>query len=267
MFPFKLVAVDLDDTLLGPDKRMSDANGKAIASLIELGAAVVLASGRVLRNMISAYRELGLTGPLVACNGAWVGDPITRVAIREFTVADSIACELFHLGEIEGCRPFFHDLDGLFVRRKDEWSELYERRSSEVATVVVDYAQLVDRKPHKLTWYGPPERIAQLKERLTHQYRGVLSLFSTEKENIEFVPHGVDKSTAIAAIAESLDIKASEVLAFGDGLNDVGMLSWAGLGVAMDHAHPEAIASAKLVPAKGKRETALARAVDLVLAR
>ena len=159
MFPFRLAAIDLDDTLLGPGKRISPGNADAIAQLLDLGAIVVLASGRVVPNMLPAYRELGLRGPLVACNGAWAGEPATGQVIRELTVSESVAADLLRLGEAEGVTPMFHDNTGLSVRQKDGWSSLYERRSSEVATPVGDYARLAGRRPHKITWYGTPARI------------------------------------------------------------------------------------------------------------
>jgi hydroxymethylpyrimidine pyrophosphatase-like HAD family hydrolase len=89
----------------------------------------------------------------------------------------------------------------------------------------------------------------------------------TDPPYLEFSPANVNKAAALAAVVEALGAWQAEVVAFGDGNNDAAMLAWAGLGVAMPHAAPSALAAADLIAPEGDPETALARAVELVLGR
>jgi hydroxymethylpyrimidine pyrophosphatase-like HAD family hydrolase len=90
-------------------------------------------------------------------------------------------------------------------------------------------------------------------------------VLSTESENLEFMTLGINKATALAKVAEQFGIPREQVLTFGDGENDVQMLAWAGMGVAMRHGNPAALAAAKLISPPGPPETAFARAVDVLL--
>ena len=97
---------------------------------------------------------------------------------------------------------------------------------------------------------------------MAERYREKVDLLSTEKENLEFMPRGINKATALSKVAGQLGVRAEDVLAFGDGENDVQMLSWAGAGVAMRHGNSAAIAAARFASPEGPPETAFARAVN-----
>src|ERR1700760_4142108 len=98
------------------------------------------------------------------------------------------------------------------------------------------------------------------------EYAGRLDTVVTEPEFIEFTLPGVNKSSALAALAKHLHVSQAQTLAFGDGNNDVAMLKWAGLGIAMDHAKEGAKGAADVVAAAGDPATSFARAVDAVFA-
>jgi hydroxymethylpyrimidine pyrophosphatase-like HAD family hydrolase len=100
---------------------------------------------------------------------------------------------------------------------------------------------------------------------MTARYSDKADVFSTERENLEFMPRGINKATALAKVAGEYGIRQGEVLAFGDGENDVAMLTWAGMGVAMAHGNQSAIRAAKRVSPSGPPESAFARAVDELL--
>jgi hydroxymethylpyrimidine pyrophosphatase-like HAD family hydrolase len=97
-------------------------------------------------------------------------------------------------------------------------------------------------------------------------YSEKADILSTERENLEFMPRGINKATALAKVVAEYGVRQQEVLAFGDGENDVPMLAWAGIGIAMNHGSQAAIAAAKRVSPAGPPETAFARAVDQLLA-
>ncbi len=93
-FPYRLAAIDLDDTLLGPDKQISAANVTAVCQLQERGVRVILASGRGHENMLRFHRHLGLSGPIVSCQGALVKDAETEEILHKHFVSSDLAMEL-----------------------------------------------------------------------------------------------------------------------------------------------------------------------------
>ena len=124
--------------------------------------------------------------------------------------------------------------------------------------------QLDGRRALKIVWYGDPVILQKIRQKVAGQYGGKVEVLSTESENLEFMPRGINKATALAKVAEEYGILPGQVLTFGDGENDVEMLAWAGMGVAMRHGNSAAIAAAKLVSPPGPPETAFARAVEVL---
>jgi hydroxymethylpyrimidine pyrophosphatase-like HAD family hydrolase len=114
----------------------------------------------------------------------------------------------------------------------------------------------------KIVWYGDPAVLQEVRPEMEARFRDKVGVLSTELENLEFMPRGINKATALEKVAREFGVKREEVLAFGDGENDVDMLAWAGHGVAMRHGNAKAIAAAKMVSPPGPPETAFARAVD-----
>jgi hypothetical protein len=144
----------------------------------------------------------------------------------------------------------------------NRWIDLYESRVGERAEVLPALEQLDGRRALKIVWYGDPVTLAKVRPEMTARYSDKADVFSTERENLEFMPRGINKATALAKVAGEYGIRQGEVMAFGDGENDVAMLTWAGMGVAMAHGNQSAIKAAKRVSPSGPPESAFARAVD-----
>jgi Cof subfamily protein (haloacid dehalogenase superfamily) len=262
-FAYRLAAVDLDGTLLGPDKKVSEENAAAVRRLNENGAKVIIASGRRHQNSIRFQRQLGLNGPIIACQGGLIRDGESGNVIEAHFLSQTVSKETIKEGANAGVRVIYYHLDHLYVAERDnEWIELYESRVDEKTEALPDLDRLDGRRALKIVWYGDPLVLGSVRPRMEEQFREKVDLLSTEKENLEFMPRGINKATALAKVAANFGVRAEEVLAFGDGENDVQMLSWAGAGVAMRHGHSTAIAAARFVSPEGRPETAFAAAVN-----
>lgn len=266
LFPYRLAAVDLDDTLLGPDKKISEANAEAIAELRRRGVRVVLASGRRHENMIRFHRLLDLDGPIVSCNGAFAQDAETGEVLHEHLVPPDLAAEVIAEGTRQNATlNFYHPNGELYVRERTQWTDLYQRRTGSDLVVFGDLAPLSGVSPQKIIWLDDGARVAGLLPEMEARYAGRLYITVTDPEYLEFMAHGVSKAEGVAAIARHYHIDQSEVLAFGDGNNDVPLLEWAGLSVAMSDGRDSAKAAANHVSPPGHPETSFARAVTEIL--
>ncbi|MBV9104776.1 MAG: HAD family phosphatase [Verrucomicrobia bacterium] len=262
-FPYRLSAIDLDGTLLGPDKTISEQNAAAVRRLKENGSQVIIASGRRHQNSIRFQRQLRLTGPIIACQGGLIRDGESGNVIEAHFLPQAVAREIVEEAEKNRVQAIYYHLDHLFVpERNDRWIDLYESRVGERAETLPDLRQLDGRRALKIVWYGDPGILKRIRPTIALQYDGKVDVLSTESENLEFMPRGINKAAALEKVAREYSVLREQVLAFGDGENDVQMLEWAGMGVAMRHGNAAAIAAARMVSPPGPPETAFARAVD-----
>ncbi len=266
-FPYRLAATDLDGTLLGPDKRISAANLAAVCALQDRGVQCILASGRRHQNSLRIQRELGLTGPIIACQGGMIRDSVTDEVIGAHFLPPALAAELVTAGQRRGFDVIYYHLDRLLVAaRHTRWIDLYESRVGESPEVLPDLGSLGGEAALKIVWYGEPADLAALRPALEESYRGRIHVLSTDRENLEFMAPGINKASALATVARRLGIERRQTLAFGDGENDAPMLKWAQLGVAVHHAVPAAKAAADLISPPGDPASSFARAVQMILA-
>ncbi len=257
--PFRLAAIDLDETLLGPDKQISDANRRAVRKLVEQGVQVVLASGRRFENMIRYASELGLSGPIITCQGALAIEIDSRNSIYECFMELDHAKRVIEEGLARSLTILRYHAEATYANRRDHNTDLYDRRSGDSGVEVRPFAGL--RGPiMKIIWLDEPENVPKLAAWAARNLSEVHSV-ATDPEYLELMNWRANKADALAAVATSLCVQQEEVIAFGDGNNDAGMLRWAGLGVAMPHGTVLAQASADRIGPEGDPDTALARSV------
>jgi Cof subfamily protein (haloacid dehalogenase superfamily) len=268
-FPFKLAAIDIDDTLVGPDKRIGAANRDAVRRLAGAGCRVVLASGRRHANMLPFYRELGLDDFAVSCQGAVARHTATGEVAHEATVPMPAAAEVTADGLERGLTVMYWSADGIFARQRTHWVERYSADCGGDPVALADIETLAGQgapRAEKVVWGAEPGVIASLAPVMRARYRDRLLITVTDDWFMEFTSPHAHKAAGVAAVAARYGVDARHVLAFGDGNNDVQLLAWAGLGVAMDHGRPAARAAATRVAPPGSPESALSRAVDDVFA-
>jgi hypothetical protein len=263
-FPYKLAAIDLDDTLLGPDKRIGQPNQAAVERLRELGCEVILASGRRHDNMLSFHRELGLGGYAVSCQGASARHVRTGQFLHHAPIDPPLAVEVTHAGLERRVTVMYWSSQGVCASEHSPWVQRYEADCKDPVPVA-DVATMLHKPAEKVIWAAEPPLIATLASQMQRRYHARLNVIVTDDWFLEFSSMNATKAAGVAAVARAMGLESEEVLAFGDGNNDVPMLRWAGLGVAMSHARPAARAAARMVAPDGSPETSFARAVEGVV--
>ena len=260
---YRLAVFDMDDTLLGPDKQLSPENLKALALLRADGVEVVIASGRHHRSIMAFEEQLGFKGWIISSGGAVVQHAETQEMLYEVTVPHELGLELFERGQARGISILGYHSSGIFCDRQTEWTHLYTRRIKQVP--VTDIPALIGSGLQKLIWMREAQLIGELTPIMQQDYRDRLYVVNTEREMLEFLNPQANKALATQALAKKLGIAREQVLAFGDGNNDVPILEWAGMSVAMDHGRESAKRAAKKVSPPGPRETAVARSIEMIL--
>ncbi|WP_068417579.1 Cof-type HAD-IIB family hydrolase [Planctomyces sp. SH-PL62] len=263
---FSLAAIDIDETLIGPDKKISPQNRTAIARLQSLGCRVVLASGRRHANMLPYYAELGLDDFVVSSQGARVQHATTGDIVHRAEIAPEAASRLVAEGLKRGFTVLLWLEDRVFAQERTQWIGAYERLCDD-PVAITDLTALSLRTAEKVVWIDEPGVVASTAKEIRGRHEDQLLVTITEPWSLEFSAREANKRDGVAALARRLGIRRDAVLAFGDGNNDVELLAWAGMGVAMPHGRPSAHAAARLIAPEGNRESALARGVEEVLRR
>jgi hypothetical protein len=259
---FKLAAIDLDGTLLGPNHAISEANARAVRQLQASGARVVLASGRHYNAVRKFADALPGVQWLVSCQGGELSSvDRTTVLNRTFLRPEQVG-QTLELGTSFGFTTLVYAVEGVFTDgngdpEMDFYTELAGHRPVRITT-----SEILKSDIFKVIWMGDPGQISRVALPLLPS---PIQAVRSHARFLEFLPARVSKSSALDLLATRLGIKPAEAVVFGDGENDIPMFDWAGVSVAMPHGWPAAISKARFVAPEGPSETALARAVDFVL--
>jgi HAD superfamily hydrolase (TIGR01484 family) len=223
--------------------------------------------------MLPFHRALKLpAGPIISSQGAAVQDSATGAVQFAYALApDDVAAVTRH-GRERGFAVQHYRTSAIHTETRTRWTEFDQSRNAEPHRQVDDLLAAgeggaVPDDVLKIIWLGDPDAITHAVVEAHANHAARLAVLRTDPPYLEFSPANVNKAAALAAVVEALGAWQAEVVAFGDGNNDAAMLAWAGLGVAMPHAAPSALAAADLIAPEGDPETALARAVELVLGR
>jgi len=237
------ILFDLDGTLLGADLRLPDILIAAVGRLRQRGVTAVIVTGRMHRTAERYAMQLGLEGvPLVSFNGA-----MARCAGRDETwwydpIDTSLAVEVITFLAERGLEPLVFDGDLLYTGEANPRVSAYSLISG-VEPLYVE--NLLDRvsgtsgggaiRPAKMLQVEDAGAMpALLKEAAAH-FGESLNVTTSYPFFLEFMNRRACKGAALARLAERLGVDRAQVAAFGDGLNDLEMIRWAGLGVAMGH--------------------------------
>ena len=244
---YRLAAIDLDETLLGPDHRVSPLNARAVAALAGAGVTCIIASGRMHEATTRFADELRLDGPIISYHGALVKDPRTGEVWHHDPLSAAAADEVVRFCERGGKHLNYYLKDRVYVARRGEWAEFYLRQTGSPMEQVGDLSKLSGTEPTKLILIDSPEETDRLMRVFQGRFGDAVSVVRTNPEYLEFMSPRATKGTALALVAARLGIPREQVAAFGDGNNDIPMIQWAGLGVAMGSANPQVIEAADYV--------------------
>lgn len=275
----RLIVCDMDGTLLGRDRLISERNLSAIRAAREKGVRTTVCSGRIFPMMESYIRTLQLDCPLISSNGAVVSEP-DGTLLRHTSLAPAdcyslLTYALNHQLDIsvlsdESC---WFSSNSLRINRFIEYNAIASRsgmRQIELHMFPASSGPLTEdvvrntcpelEKLHlrKILIYelapGQPDAVRHVIDGLPGLY-----VTSSEKGLFDILPAGTDKGTGLIQLAEALGLKPDEVMVFGDYDNDKPMFAWAGIGIAMGNSVPalKSIASA-VTAANDKDGVALA---------
>ncbi len=260
----RLVAFDLDNTLIDHRLSLSPRVKAAVARAMAQGVIVTIATGRGPSPTDQFAAALGLTAPLICFQGGIVYDYQARLILHETRLDPDVIPLIVRLTEERGWNLQFESPEMIYLPRESDHPEIvYELLRVASWKRVDNFLTDLPETPHKfiLAVHSPAERDALAAElrACVDEALAAITVVPSHPILVEGLPHGMNKSAGLAWLAAELRIAHEEVMAVGDNDNDVEMLRWAGLGVAMENGSPAALAAADdTVPSVAEDGAALA---------
>ena len=235
----RILALDLDDTLLRSDLSISSRTKNIIKRTEQAGVTIVLASGRIQESVHRFSRLLGLNkrpGYLVSNNGSVIQESHTGNVIYETNVDTPTVLAVCDLAAAEGFPVQMYDEKVIYVSRQNEYSDIDQSITGFRQIVVENFRDMAGHGCHKLIIPGDPVILGHLAKLIQVYLGSNINIFTSKPYFLEIMPKETDKGTALARIGEILNVSAEETMAIGDSMNDEAMIRWAGVGVAMANA-------------------------------
>jgi Cof subfamily protein (haloacid dehalogenase superfamily) len=234
---YKLVALDLDGTLIGGDLTISARVRAAVARMLQAGVRGCLVTGRMYRAAIPFARELAFDTPLICYQGAAIVDPVTDDVLRHAALRNPVVRELIAAAETDRVHLQLYRNDEYYAESRNRFSDMYARLAKMEPVVVPSlreaFAYSDATKAVVIADAGDAERY---EKRLAERFGDRAYVTRSLPEFVEILDPGVDKGDALAFVAARLGVRKEEILAIGDSWNDAPLLRAAGFAVAMGSA-------------------------------
>ncbi len=271
-FPIRLIALDIDGTLIGDDSDIGARTKAAVRAAMDRDVAVSLVTGRMVSSAMRFARELGLTGPVVGYQGGIVrampladSKRLGRLLLHTPLPADA-AREVVAWTRAHGLDPHLNHLERFILRADDPRADDYSQFMGARAELVPDLLGAISHPVTKVLAVGEPPMPTELAPIAREAFLGVADVTISHPRFLEFVAPGVSKGRAIRWLARRLRIPLEQTLAVGDQWNDLEMLAEVGHGAAMPTA-PDLVRSAARYVAAPLSEEGPAQMIEaLVLA-
>jgi Cof subfamily protein (haloacid dehalogenase superfamily) len=245
----KLVALDLDDTLLDPDLQISADCSQAIQQVRQRGVIVTISTGRMYRSARPYALQLGLEAPLITYEGALVKNSRSEEILYAKPVPRELAREVMLF--LKGSGIHFHSYydDQLVMESLTAEGQAYARLAGVEIQLMEDLIAGLERceamKIMAISHHEP--ELLEMEQILDARYGARLHITRSKPYFLEVMHPEADKAKALQVIARHYGLNRREVMAVGDSYNDLEMIAWAGVGVAMGNAFPAVKARADFV--------------------
>ncbi|HHU29671.1 MAG: Cof-type HAD-IIB family hydrolase [Bacillota bacterium] len=243
----KLLALDLDDTLLDENSRISDVNRAAIQRAAKEGILVTLATGRMFCSALPYARQLQIDLPLITYHGALIRMADSRETLLHIPVPLDLAREAAAIAEEKGLHINVYINDRLYVAEENEFSRYYQSIAGVEVEAVGRISTFLREAPTKITIINREGTLLKLRDFLLQRFGSSLAINLSKPDFLEITDRSATKGRALQFLAEMHRIPREQVAAIGDSYNDLDMLQYAGIGVAVANARQEIKEAASIV--------------------
>lgn len=262
---YKILVLDIDGTLTNSEKKITDATREAILKIQRMGHIVVLASGRPTPGIIPVAKQLQLEeygGYILAFNGAKVIECETGKIIYQNTLPRDMIPQLYEMAIKEKTGLISYNETSVVVGTElDRFIELEARINQMPMEQVDDFVGYINYDVNKCLMTAEDTHLAKVEIKMKEKFGTRINVYRSEEFFLELVPMNVDKAYSLGKLLEYLSLKRENMVCCGDGYNDITMIEYAGLGVAMENAQDKVKEVADYITSSNN-EDGIVRVID-----
>lgn len=232
-----MVALDVDGTLIGQDSIMSQQTKESIHTARKQDVKIILVSGREAYSINMFAKELELDELIISLNGAMVTDSELKKTIFRMDIKSEITKDIIKRCEERNIPNVLFSGNRLFAEKDDESLELFRKYSHTPIDIVGKLSEFYnDHLVGKILLIGDNKELTDMKNTLTKLYYDEINMDFSKPFFLEIYNSNTSKGIMLEKVAKHYGIENKEIMAIGDGENDISMIEYAGMGVAMGNA-------------------------------
>ncbi|WFD09551.1 Cof-type HAD-IIB family hydrolase [Tepidibacter hydrothermalis] len=269
---YKLIVTDMDGTLLSDHKEITKENKKALKKATEIGVKVAIATGRIYTSARYYANLLELDAPIVACNGAIIREEKTNNTLYKNTMNEEDCKKVVNICDRLGVYYHFYNDTGFYCKelkysslQYSKWNENQLEENRVNIKVMDDPIKFIQNTDGILKFVIIDDDLDKLDEvRKELEKIDNIEVSKSWHNNIEVMNNGVSKGEAVKKLAEHFGVKQEEIITFGDNFNDLSMIEYAGMGVAMGNSEDKVKEKANFITDSNER-SGVAKALNELL--
>ncbi|WP_099188745.1 Cof-type HAD-IIB family hydrolase [Tepidibacter mesophilus] len=269
---YKLIVTDMDGTLLSNHKEIPKENKEALKKAKEMGVKVAIATGRIYTSARYYANLLELDAPIIACNGAIIREEKTNNTLYENTMDEGDCKIVADICEKFGIYYHFYNDSGFYCKelkysslQYSKWNESQTKENKlniQIMDDPIKYIQNTDNILKFVIIDDDLEKLNKVKSEL--EKIDNVEVSKSWHNNIEVMNKGVSKGEAVKKLAEHFGVKQNEIITFGDNFNDLSMIEYAGMGVAMGNSEDKVKEKANFIT-DSNDQSGVAKALNKLL--
>jgi hypothetical protein len=238
MKKFKMVCLDIDGTLLNSNHQITQKVKNIINKIAnEKNIPVILVSARMPKGITFLQRELQIEQPIICYSGALILDKDNNVLAKESINVFSLE-EIYKLASNHNIHVSLYKDNEWYIEKLDYWAK-QESEITNIIPKVINFGELMEiwkkegTGPNKILCMANPAEVNLLKDTIKDND---LNIYPSKPTYLEIMPAGASKTSAINCLQQKFNVDRSEIIAMGDNFNDIDMLKYSGVGIAMGNA-------------------------------
>lgn len=241
---YKLFVTDMDGTLLNSHNEVSEENKRALKKLHSMGVHIAIATGRIYTTARTYAKYLGLVTPIICSNGAIVKNLANDEKIYGYPINKETCLKLIDAFKYHNTFFYFYSEDTIYGENLEgkilyfsEWGKTLKEEDRIKVKVIKDSREIVDSNETIYKFGFQTDDLKRIEEVSKYISTNIdVEVKKSHWNMVDIMNKGVSKGKAVERLGKSLGIKRGEIIAIGDNENDISMLEYAGLGVAMGNA-------------------------------
>ncbi len=234
----RLIAIDMDGTLLSKDGTITASAVDALKQAFHKDIIITIATGRMFASALKYAEKLGIDAPLITYNGALVKSSVSQRIYGHWPVNLDDALKVLNVAKKHSIHTNIYLDDVLYVESMTKEAIDYAEMANVDAVPVGDFIPFLRGKtgPTKILGIGDPDKLKPLKTELINEFGNSLYLTGSLPHYMEVMSPGISKAKGLKSVACEFGIDKKQIMAIGDSFNDIDMIQYAGIGVAVANA-------------------------------